>query len=539
MARHGTLGSWWWIALAGASAVSSGAVEAGEHQSAWRGAVHVEGPVGELDEGIPPEVRERIERELPWRRAVYAEGLTPAHGVRAGAPPLYPFYPIAGVLNGDIIPPAFVDHDPTSGVADYDCNPFCNDGHAGIDTGIRNFDVQAVGVPVFAVEDGVVLFAEDGEPDMNLACIGAGNYVIVDHGGGRESWYFHLANGSVAVNVGDPVVAGEQVGLAASSGCSFGPHLHFESRQDGNVYDPFDGPCNPDPGGWAHQPALVLDNYLIDFGVTNDDLSAAAGFPYAMPTDAQLALSDSGLYFWAQIANLPQMATWRVIIRRPDTSVAVDTLDVDYLNPVLWRDSWTWWMFDVADMHTIPGTWHVEFMLSGQTMVDAPVEVVATPSPAFNRPPEPIGVSFEPAAPAPDDVIRCVVDSAQVLDDLDWDLVRYRYQWYVDGSPVRDVTSAARSDVLERGLAAVGEDVACVVTPSDGKDDGAPVMVAVTVANPCPADVNGDGVLNLDDVNVFAAAFVGGNLVADVDGNGVLNLDDVNVFAASFIAGCP
>ncbi|MEZ6319447.1 MAG: GC-type dockerin domain-anchored protein, partial [Phycisphaerales bacterium] len=53
------------------------------------------------------------------------------------------------------------------------------------------------------------------------------------------------------------------------------------------------------------------------------------------------------------------------------------------------------------------------------------------------------------------------------------------------------------------------------------------------------ADVNADGVLNLDDVNLFASSFASGSLVADVDGNGVLNLDDVNVFAGAFITGCP
>ncbi|MEZ6318623.1 MAG: GC-type dockerin domain-anchored protein [Phycisphaerales bacterium] len=62
---------------------------------------------------------------------------------------------------------------------------------------------------------------------------------------------------------------------------------------------------------------------------------------------------------------------------------------------------------------------------------------------------------------------------------------------------------------------------------------------AALVAMICPADVNCDGTLNLDDVNTFAAGFISGDLIADVDGNGSLNLDDVNVFAASFIAGCP
>ncbi|MEZ6317750.1 MAG: alpha amylase C-terminal domain-containing protein [Phycisphaerales bacterium] len=53
------------------------------------------------------------------------------------------------------------------------------------------------------------------------------------------------------------------------------------------------------------------------------------------------------------------------------------------------------------------------------------------------------------------------------------------------------------------------------------------------------ADLDGNGVLNLDDVNAFAVGFLGGDLVADVDGNGVLNLDDINAFAVAFLAGCP
>lgn len=66
-----------------------------------------------------------------------------------------------------------------------------------------------------------------------------------------------------------------------------------------------------------------------------------------------------------------------------------------------------------------------------------------------------------------------------------------------------------------------------------------PGTFRVRFVEPCPADVDGNGTLNLDDVNTFAAAFVGGDLLADVDGNGMLNLDDVNIFATSFVAGCP
>ncbi len=56
----------------------------------------------------------------------------------------------------------------------------------------------------------------------------------------------------------------------------------------------------------------------------------------------------------------------------------------------------------------------------------------------------------------------------------------------------------------------------------------------------CPADCVPDGVLNVDDIDCFVAAFLGGDLSnADCDGNGTLNLDDIDCFVASFLAGCP
>lgn len=56
----------------------------------------------------------------------------------------------------------------------------------------------------------------------------------------------------------------------------------------------------------------------------------------------------------------------------------------------------------------------------------------------------------------------------------------------------------------------------------------------------CPADINADGVLNLDDVDAFISAFLEGDVaVADLDGNGTINLDDLDVFIDSFLSGCP
>jgi murein DD-endopeptidase MepM/ murein hydrolase activator NlpD len=65
---------------------------------------------------------------------------------------------------------------------------------------------------------------------------GYGNMVEIDHGAGLTSRYAHLS--SVAVNVGDSVAKGATVGRVGSTGRSTGPHLHYETRIDGDPADP-------------------------------------------------------------------------------------------------------------------------------------------------------------------------------------------------------------------------------------------------------------------------------------------------------------
>lgn len=55
----------------------------------------------------------------------------------------------------------------------------------------------------------------------------------------------------------------------------------------------------------------------------------------------------------------------------------------------------------------------------------------------------------------------------------------------------------------------------------------------------CRADVDCSGALNIDDIDAFVMAFLGGDGVADCDLNGSLNLDDIDCFVAEFLGGCP
>ena len=65
---------------------------------------------------------------------------------------------------------------------------------------------------------------------------GYGRMVEIDHGNGLSTRYAHLS--SAEVKEGQAVRAGQIVGRVGSTGRSTGPHLHYETRIDGEAVDP-------------------------------------------------------------------------------------------------------------------------------------------------------------------------------------------------------------------------------------------------------------------------------------------------------------
>ena len=63
-----------------------------------------------------------------------------------------------------------------------------------------------------------------------------GNYVLVDHGGGLQTLYAHMAER--AVSAGDWVESGQILGYVGMTGSAYGYHLHFEVRENGEVQNP-------------------------------------------------------------------------------------------------------------------------------------------------------------------------------------------------------------------------------------------------------------------------------------------------------------
>ena len=439
---------------------------------------------------IPPAQQAQIRAAIADAR-LHLPPYLPADSM--GVPPDYDFWPQAGWPGEDRYAFSYVDLDPTAATLTYRCDSiYTYDGHEGIDALIRSFGEQLIGVPVFAAHAGVILVAEDGHPDMNVVTVPGQpvNYVILDPGTGLLSGYFHLKLGSVAVVPGQFVGAGQQIGMTASSGASDWPHLHFQTGVAPGIgtVEPFAGACNADPHpSWTEQEPTLTATFAWDFGFSREPLAGIVP-PFAFPRSGHVALTDPSEYHWVMLGNLPPHSSVQQKFFRPDGALAVDDGPLDLGNPSFQRLFWTWWSQPVAGtFQGLTGTWRYELHVNGVKLVDAPLEITATHDPAFNRAPEPIGLARLPAAPGPGDVLRVHVLGDSILDDLDYDIVRYRYAWVVDGVTARDVTSAGRLDMLP--ALANGGLVELAVTPSDGQADGGTESLRFGVQGPAFTDL--------------------------------------------------
>ena len=103
-------------------------------------------------------------------------------------------------------------------------NPFTGltQMHEGLDISNR------MGTPVIATADGII--SDTGKDSSH------GNVVVVSHGFGMTSRYFHL--NKVFVRAGQRVKRGDKIAEVGTTGRSTGPHLHYEVRVNGIPANP-------------------------------------------------------------------------------------------------------------------------------------------------------------------------------------------------------------------------------------------------------------------------------------------------------------
>jgi len=104
-------------------------------------------------------------------------------------------------------------------------DPFSGEGafHKGVDIS------APTGTPVRSAAEGVVVTAE-------MVGGGYGRLVVIDHGGGVQTYYAHLSRFNA--HTGQEVHRGDTIGFVGSSGRTTAPHLHYEVRVGGDVRNP-------------------------------------------------------------------------------------------------------------------------------------------------------------------------------------------------------------------------------------------------------------------------------------------------------------
>ncbi len=84
------------------------------------------------------------------------------------------------------------------------------------------------GTPIYASAAGTVITASYNGV--------RGNYVVIDHGNGLQTWYQHASR--LYVSAGQKVSRGQNIAAVGTTGVSTGAHLHYEVHVNGAAVDP-------------------------------------------------------------------------------------------------------------------------------------------------------------------------------------------------------------------------------------------------------------------------------------------------------------
>lgn len=261
--------------------------------------------------------------------------------------------PVDCTLGQDCFVQQYADVDPGPGFEDYMCGEQSYNGHKGIDIRLKTTTDAARGVNVMAVADGTVTGLRNSVPDAlvtseadKAAVKGreCGNGVVLRHADGWETQYCHMRFGSVKVEKGQTVRAGDTLGQVGYSGDAAFAHVHLDVRKDGRTVDPFrgldggKGGCGAGPAPlWsrpaldvlAYKPGQVLDVGIAGHAVRLDDLEAGTA-QARVPTT-----SSRALVAWGWAINLEKGDRLVAVLRGPNglvarTSVVLDRRKAQY-----------------------------------------------------------------------------------------------------------------------------------------------------------------------------------------------------------------
>ncbi len=252
-----------------------------------------------------------------------------------GAPPLA--WPVACTAGVDCAIQNYPDDDPGPGVRDAWCGARSYDGHDGTDIRLDSLARMRAGVAVTAAAAGRVLRVRDGIADRSIREPGGlaavrdqecGNGLVVDHGGGWETQYCHMRQGSIAVRPGQRVAAGTILGRVGLSGQTEFPHLHLTVRRDGKAIDPFaygaaPGQCRGGRSLWVAAPAHVAGAVLVA-GFAAGPVTMAGVQDLGPAQQPRPGREAPALVAFAQAIGLEAGDIQRIVLRDPAGRVIAD-----------------------------------------------------------------------------------------------------------------------------------------------------------------------------------------------------------------------
>lgn len=270
----------------------------------------------------------------------------------------------------------YVDQNTGAGTLDYNCGTRTYDGHKGTDIFTWPFSwylKQNNLVEVIAASAGTIVAKYEGNSDENCSCLNFNhNGVLIQHSDGSRGWYLHMKNGSVTTKgVGQSVAVGEYLGVIASSGCSTGPHVHFEvwaNSSSANTVDPYwvSGGCNNYNGSswWTSQKpyreptlnVLYVHSAAPVFGCPSSNEA---------PNFATTITTGQTFYYAAYYHDQTAGQSTSYVIKRPNGTTWNSW---NHASGTTYDASYWYWSRTIGNSEPA-GTWTFEATYQGQTFV--------------------------------------------------------------------------------------------------------------------------------------------------------------------------